>query len=132
VLAKPGTCSGLKLAGKLALLTNRESTMVVTFRSKAAGEVIMLGEHAKPILEIAGKALGDTLPERGVFTPEQLPAAIAGIERALAVTKDPKFDEDDPEEAAMARQYVGLAQRAFPLLDLLRRADAKGVNVTWE
>ena len=131
MLATSGTCPGLKLAGMLALLTNRESTMV-TFRSKAAGEVIMLGEHAKPILEIAGKALGDTLPERGVFTPEQLPAAIAGIERALAVTKDPKFDEDDPEEAAMARQYVGLAQRAFPLLDLLRRADAKGVNVTWE
>jgi hypothetical protein len=106
--------------------------MVVTFRSKAAGEVIMLGEHAKMVLELAGKALGDTLPARGVFTPEQLPAAIAGIERAVSREKDPNFDEDDPEEAAMARQYVGLGQRAFPLLDLLRRANAKGVNVTWE
>ncbi len=106
--------------------------MVVTFRSKAAGEIIMLGEHARPILEIAGKALGDRLPARGVFTPEQLPAAIAGLENAFKNAKEPSFDEDDPTQTELARQYVGLEQRAFPLLDMMRRANAKGVNVTWE
>ena len=106
--------------------------MIITFRSKAAGEVIMLGQHAKPLLELAGKVVGDTLEKRGVFTPEQLPDAIARIERALNAEKDPNFDEDDPAQAARAAQYVGLRQRAFPLLDLLRRSEQKKVNVTWE
>ncbi len=106
--------------------------MIITFRSKAAGEVIMLGEHAKPLLELAGKAVGATLDPRGVFTPEQLPDAIARIEKALGLEQKPHFDEDKPEEAEKAAQYVGLGQRAFPLLDMLRQAQAKNVNVTWE
>ncbi|GAA4324031.1 DUF1840 domain-containing protein [Pigmentiphaga soli] len=106
--------------------------MLVTFRSKAAGEVIMLAEHAKPLLELAGKSFDGQLDPRGVFTPEQLPAAITGIERALGLEKRPQFDEDDPEQAALAARYVSLKQRAFPLLDMLRAARDKGVNVTWE
>jgi hypothetical protein len=27
---------------------------------------------------------------------------------------------------------VGLQQRAYPLLDLMKKAQAKGVNLTWE
>lgn len=106
--------------------------MIITFRSKAAGEVIMLSEHAKPLLELAGKTVGATLEPRGVFTPEQLPDAIARIERAINGEKDPQFNEDDPVQAAKAAQYVGLKQRAFPLLDLLRQAHKKNANVTWE
>lgn len=105
--------------------------MIVAFRSKAAGEVIMLAEHAKPLLELAGKTFDGALDARGVFTPEQVPDAIARIERALGLEKTPRFDEDDPEQAARAAQYVGLKQRAFPLLDMLRAAKAKGVDVTW-
>lgn len=106
--------------------------MIFTFRTKATGELIMLSQHAQPLLEMAGKALDISMEPQGVFTPEQLPAAIAGIEAALRAAEDPDFDEDDPEEAERARQYVGLGQRAFPLLDMLRKAQAKDVNVTWE
>ncbi|GAA5237099.1 DUF1840 domain-containing protein [Verticiella sediminum] len=106
--------------------------MIYTFRSKATGEFIMLGEHAKPLLKAAGKS-GDTVAEaRGVFTPEQLPAAIAGIERAIGQSSEPAFDEDDPKERAQAQQYVSLRQRAQPLLDMLRKALDKGVDVMWE
>jgi len=106
--------------------------MIVTFRSKAAGEIIMLGEHAKPLLELAGKLPEIAAGTRGVFTPEQLPDAIRRIEAAIGGEREPRFDESNPEEKEKAARYVGLRQRAFPLLDMLRKAQAKNVNVTWE
>lgn len=106
--------------------------MIVTFRSKATGELIMLGHHAKPLMQAAGKPEEILQEPRGVFTAAQLDDAIAGIERAIDVSKDPNFNEDDPEQAARAQQYVGLRQRAHPLLDMLSKARTKGVDVVWE
>jgi len=115
-----------------ATVNIEEASMIVTFRTKATGELIMLGQHALPLLEAAGKSRETLQEERGVFTPEQLPVAIEGIERAINAAREPKFDEDDPAQAAMAKEFVALRQRAFPLLDLLRKAAAKGVDVMWE
>lgn len=106
--------------------------MIFTFRSKATGELIMLGQHAVPLLEAAGKSAETLQQARGVFTPEQLASAIAGIERAVRGAQDPQFDEDDPVQAAKAQQYVGLRQRAHPLLDMLGKAAAKQTEVMWE
>ncbi len=106
--------------------------MIVTFRSKASGELIMMGQHAMPLLQAAGKTDETVQGARGVFTADQLASAIAGIERAIDSTQDPDFNEDDPEQAARALQYVGLRQRAHPLLDMLGKAQAKGVDVMWE
>lgn len=106
--------------------------MIFTFRSKATGELIMLGEHAKPLLKAAGKTDETLQQSRGVFTPEQLASAVAGIERAIHGEQAPSFNEDDPVQAAQARQYVSLKQRAQPLLDMLKKADARQVDVMWE
>lgn len=106
--------------------------MIYTFRSKATGELIMLAQHAQPLLEAAGKTRDTATQQRGVFTAEQLAAAITGIERAIHASADPDFNEDDPEQAAKARQYVSLGQRAQPLLDMLRKAERKNVDVLWE
>lgn len=106
--------------------------MIVTFRSKAAGELIMLGQHALPLMQAAGKTTETLQEDRGVFTTEQLAGAISGIESAIDTARDPHFNEDDPEQAERARQYVGLAQRAHPLLEMLAKAQAKGVAVMWE
>jgi hypothetical protein len=109
--------------------------MLISFRSKAGSEVLMLSDHAGPLLRAAGKSLPDKFPERGVFTPEQLQQAIAGIEKAVSLAHPPSEDhENDPDAVPvhpMARP-VGLQQRAYPLLDLMKKALAKGVNVTWE
>src|SRR5690606_247986 len=70
--------------------------MLLTFRSKAAADVLMLSEHAVPLLRAAGKTM-ESSPERGVFTVQQLPEAIAGIERAIREAAPPPEDEDDDE-----------------------------------
>jgi len=109
--------------------------MLITFRSKAGSEVLMLSEHAGPLLRAAGKSLPDPFPERGVFTPEQLQAAIDGIEKAIVQAPAVKEEEDDdgdkPPVHPVSRP-VGLQQRAYPLLDLMKKSLAKGATLSWE
>ena len=57
--------------------------MLVTFSSKAGADILMLGEHAKPLLRIAGKIIETPFPARGVFAADQLPDAIGRLERAI-------------------------------------------------
>ena len=104
--------------------------MLVTFSSKAGGDVLMLGEHAKPILALAGKLVEDPLPVRGVFSVEQLPEAIQRLVAGTADEKPPEVDEDIVLNPFVLP--VGLRQRAFPLLDLLRKAQKSGKPVLWE
>ena len=110
--------------------------MLVTFSSKAAADVLMLSEHAKPILRIAGIMVEDPFPVRGVFSTELLPVAIARIEHAMAQETPPKQDADEEDEDAETphpiAQHVGIKQRAFPLLELLVKSNKAGVPVTWE
>jgi len=108
--------------------------MLITFSSNAAADVLMLSEHALPLLHAAGKHFDGSLPDRGVFTKEQLPSAIEGLEtlvRGAPAVADEDEDDDAPPVPAMERA-VSLRQRAFPLIDLMRRAHASGDNVMWE
>lgn len=111
--------------------------MLIKFHSKAVAEVLMLSQNAAPLLRAAGKSFGDDVPERGVFTCEQLQAAIDGIEPAVApddrahAGQEDDADRHDKPVHPMA-QAVDLHQRAFPLLDMMRRSLAEGADVTWE
>jgi len=110
--------------------------MLVTFRSKAAGEIYMYAEHAKMLLDIVGKDFDPPQAPRGVFTVEQLPAAVAALQAASERSKQQDqqvleaHETGERKSDAMAMP-VGLSQRAFPLLDMLERAQKKGVVVTW-
>jgi hypothetical protein len=66
--------------------------------------------------------------------PEQLEAAIFHLEQAIAA--EPKQNPEESEESDLPKDAltlpVGLKQRSFPLLDLLKRARAQKVPVMWE
>ena len=109
---------------------------LVVFRSKAAGEIFMFAETARRIFAIIGK------PEtpRGVISAEQLGDAIARLTAAVEEEKEQiRRAREEAEEAqrhgeAVAEQPAGaitLAQRAFPLLEMLQAAKKKRVDVTW-
>ena len=109
--------------------------MLITFHSKVVAEVLMLTDHAGALLQAAGKSFGDKIPERGVFTVDQLGPAIQGIERAIEEAKGhPDEDDEDEDKAPVApmARTVGLKERAFPLLDMMRQSQAAGAEVTWE
>lgn len=118
--------------------------MLITFRSNASADVVMLDKHALSVLKAAGRDY-ETLPESGVFTVDQLDEAIQNIIRAVAEDPDSNPDqvyadkdreeEDDeyPEEKPHpVTERVTLRRRTFPLLDMLRAARAQGKEVVWE
>jgi len=101
---------------------------IVIFRSKAAGEIIMLSDAAYPLLERLGKTPG----AQGVLTPEELPQAIATLTAAIAEDRATNQGNADAEPTVpVSQRPVTLAQRAFPLLEMLRAAGQRSVPVTW-
>jgi hypothetical protein len=107
--------------------------MLIVFKSKAAGDVMMFGDVAYALMEIMGKP-----PEaKGIVTVEQLPAAIARLKAAVAQDKaekpvvdhDERIFEKTPEGGK--REYVSLARRAVPLIELLEYSLKEEVPVTW-
>jgi hypothetical protein len=109
--------------------------MLVTFKSAASADVIMLGDAAKKLIGILGKDPDDA---KGIVTAEQLPGAIARLRAAieednarLAVrTEADEAAEREAGKTGMAAP-VSLAQRAWPLLDMLEAAQKEDVPVTW-
>jgi hypothetical protein len=107
---------------------------LVVFRSKAAGEIFMFAETARRIFEIIGR------PEapRGVITAEQVPEALQKLADAVeeektqlkAAREEAEF-QDKQGDGTVQQRPITLGQRAFPLVEMLREAQKKKVDVTW-
>lgn len=103
---------------------------VVVFRSKASGEVIMMRQHVEPIF----KEAGIIFHEKGAILAEDLPSAIASLERVIeqmAQTEVPE-DEDEAKEKPAMLAAVSVKTRFYALMRMLHKAEAKKVNVHWE
>src|SRR5258706_14165390 len=105
--------------------------MLYKFKSKAAGDLIMLEPNGRRVLEIAGKDAG---PE-GIILPEQMPGAISALEAAIAREEaDQKALVDEAKakgEAPPKLDGVSLRQRAVPFLDMLRRCEQASAEIVW-
>ncbi len=107
--------------------------MLVTFKSKAAADVPMYAEHATLLLSLVGKTLEPAEAPRGIITAADVPAALAKLKAAADASRRTDKDrasaqrDDEPGQALS----VGLAQRAFPLIDMLERAAKDGRDVVW-
>ena len=107
--------------------------MLIVFKSKAAGDVMMFGDVAYALMEVMGKSPAP----QGIVTVEQLPDAIARLKAAVARDKaeHPAVDHDErrfektPEGGT--REVVSLARRAVPLIELLEYSLKEGEPVVW-
>ncbi len=103
--------------------------MIYKFKSKAAGDVIMMGPGGDQILRIIGK---ESAP-KGILESADMPAAIRAIEQAVAADEAARKPEADDEEEVKPRKGDGvtLRQRAWPLLEMMKRAHAADVDIVW-
>jgi hypothetical protein len=105
--------------------------MIYKFKSKAAGDVIMLGPTGDKVLALIGK--DKTL--QGIIEPAQMPAAIQALADAVAADDAARAaSKDSPEgqdNAGSPRDPISLRQRAWPLVEMLKRAHAADEPVTW-
>ena len=105
--------------------------MLYKFRSKATGDLVMTGVVGDAILRLLGR---DPAPQ-GIFTVVQMPGLVQALEAAVA---DEERQRAEMEAAARAegrtpppRPGVGLRQRAWPLIEMLKRAQAAGHDIVW-
>lgn len=113
--------------------------MAYTFQSRATADLIMLAAPAEQILQLLDKSLG----EPGIITVEQIPAAIAALEQAVAEDEQRRqaiqqelesiSDEQSAQAAAASAELgaVSLHQRVVPFVEMLRRSAQEGKPVTW-
>jgi len=102
--------------------------MIYKFKSKAAGDVIMMGPGGDAVLRIIGKEPG----AKGIIESSSMPAAIRAIEQAVAADEAARKQPDADEEAKPAKgDGVTLRQRAWPLLEMMKRAHAADESIVW-
>lgn len=106
--------------------------MIYKFKSKAAGDVIMLGASGDQILRIIGKEPA----AQGIIEVADMPAAMSAIERAVGA--DEAARAQAVQEAAAAghtppapRDSVSLRLRAWPMLEMMKRARAAEQDIVW-
>lgn len=105
--------------------------MMYKFKSKAAGDVIMMSPAGDEVLRLIGKAPG----VQGIVEVAAMPSAIAALEQAVAADEAARAQA---EKAAAAdgqrlapREGVTLRQRAWPLVEMMKRSAAEGADVVW-
>ena len=104
--------------------------MLITFKSKATADVPMYAENAKMLLSLVGKSLEPESAPKGIITAAEAPAALAQLKAASERARRDDKGAGRDEEPGQAIS-VGLAQRAFPLIDMLERAVKTGNDVVW-
>ena len=119
--------------------------MLFEFKSRATGSVVMTGDVGKKVLPLIGKSADP----QGIITVAQMPAAIAALEAACkrenelaeaarnqakrpptgapgAATQQADGDlaDDDPH-------LIGICQRVYPLIEMLKASHTAGKDITW-
>jgi len=98
--------------------------MLFKFKSKAAGDLIMLEPNGRRVLQIIGKDAGP----KGIIEPPQMPGAIAALESAIA---QEDADQKAAGETRASGEGISLRQRALPFIDMLRRCQQAGEDIVW-
>lgn len=109
--------------------------MLYKFKSKAAGDVIMLQPNGQQLLEIIGKHTAAEPSVKGILLPEQMPAALDALALAIA-------QEEAARAEALARaqaehqppprqEVVSLRQRAVPLMEMMRQCLKAEQAIVW-
>ena len=104
--------------------------MIYKFKSKAASDLVMLGPQGAQILRIVGKEPS----AQGIFEVDSMPAAIQALEQAVVAAEASRSaDGADASKAAPDEpaERIGLRQRAWPFLEMLKRCHAEGAVIVW-
>jgi Domain of unknown function (DUF1840) len=119
--------------------------MLYKFKSAATGDVIMLAVQGDQLLRLLGREPA----AKGIFEVDDMPALIAALQAAVATNDAAKLAAPDaagahaknltrsasgavpaPADADPAAA-VGLRQRLWPMVEMLRSAHAARAVVVW-
>ena len=113
--------------------------MLFKFKSKACADLIMLEGDGRRILQ----AMIGSDPVKGIVPVSDLPQALARLEDAVAQDEALRKSQADKAAARAAGQEqagedeevvlpsIRLAQRAAPMLKMIRRCMAEEADLVW-
>lgn len=99
--------------------------MLVTFSSPAHSDVVMFADLAKRMLKLMGKSTD--IP--GAISADEVPSVLAHLKNEVGESEANEaqntVDDDDHEPP------VGIAVRAFPIIEMLNAAAEAESTVMW-
>lgn len=101
--------------------------MLYKFQSKADSDLFMNAGPAERILSIIGKSPAP----KGIIEAADIPAAIAALEAAVAEEEQARAEAVEAAGGATGAQPIGLKQRAWPFIQMLKRCQQADVPVVW-
>ncbi len=105
--------------------------MIYKFKSKAAGDVIMTAPVGDRMLQ----AMGREPSAQGIFLPADMPKLIQALLHAIEA-EETALKQAAEEAAAEGRPAprgpdVSMRQRAWPLIDMLKRCLEADKEIVW-
>ncbi len=105
--------------------------MLIRFKSEVGG-FVMFGDVAGKLLRMTGHS--GTVP--GAIGADDVAASLARLEAQLAAQSaeadgDVPDAQDSGQDDGKSEPVVSLAQRAFPMIELMRRAAAEPCAIQW-
>ncbi|MBV1789738.1 DUF1840 domain-containing protein [Marinobacterium sp. D7] len=103
--------------------------MLITFRTDAYANITMLGDVALTMIRLMGH--NDVVP--GAILAADVPKAMNNLQRAIDEQPMPAdLTDGTTAEQEDENQKVSLANRAYPLLELLAAAAKNECDVMWD
>ena len=101
--------------------------MMYKFKSKATGDLVMTQLVAERVLSLIGKPAG----AQGIIEVDQIPAAIGALETAVAAEQPQPGGDAGPAGSGFGPDRVGLRQRVWPMVEMMKRALAEREPIVW-
>ena len=104
---------------------------IYRFKSRETGDLVMLSQHGKRLLEILGKD-----PDHpGIIQPPEMPGAAQALREAAAQEEaDQKRQIAEAQargEPPPAFDTVSLRMRITPFIEMMHRCEQAGVEIVW-
>lgn len=104
------------------------------FKSRAAGDLIMLEPNGRQILGILGRTDAASQAQ-GILLPEHMPEAISKLEAAVQADEEHKAqlvkEAQDKGETPPRFEGVSLRQRALPFIEMIKRCQQADKEIVW-
>lgn len=104
---------------------------IYRFKSRETGDLVMLSQHGKHLLDILGK--DHTAP--GIIQPAEMPAAADTLRAAAAAEEAEQkrliADAEARGEPPPAFDAVSLRMRVAPFIEMMQRCQQAGVEIVW-
>ena len=101
--------------------------MLYKFKSKAAGDLILLEPQGRQFLQLIGKAI----EPKGIIEPEHMAHAILALQEAVKAEEAQQAHAQDAGHAPPKFESISLRQRCKPIIDMLQRCEKAGQAIVW-